>query len=273
MILHNHPIEWYLQKIRAGEHFSLGMYGDGEWQCIFNAFGAKFTQNAEKTDYTPQLTQRMLDSLRFSPNPDKPPFYFAAPDTFKTNAQYFTYEKQIDVILGRLNRRIEFVEKNVWHREMCEGNLYPVIKELRSHNLVIVSNKMLRGLDFLKYDKFVEVGYPNAFQDMQRAVKECLEYGKAGIYIFACGIPAALFVQALHGKIKDSWFLDLGSIWDGFVGIGGQRATRREFYLHPEDWLKWVNKNLAGGTVPWEIKELPKVSWHGMGSLDINPTL
>lgn len=240
----------------------MGMYGDGEWQCIFNeAFGDRFKENCEGTTYTQDLSKAMLKSLDFKGEN----FYFSASDTFVKDPNFKSYATLIDKLPYH-----EYVEKNVWHREMCEGNLYPLIKELRNHNVCIIGNKMLKELTFLNYDKFIEVDYPNCYKDLERVTKEIIDYGKSGVYIFACGIPATLFVQAVHGKVPKSWFIDTGSIWDGFVGIGGQRATRREFYKHPETWKEWVDKNLK--EIEWH-RELPKVKWYGMGSLDINPNL
>lgn len=257
MNIKKYNLDWYVDKIRKGEHFSLGMYGDGEWQCIFNNFGGKFKENCEGTIYTPELSKAMADSLTF----DSPNFLFSASEDLVTMG----YDRKIDSIT-----KIDFVEKDMWHRAMCNGELYPLIKELRNHNVCIVGNENLKRLTFLNYDHFIDIGYPNSFEKLEQTKEEILKYGKEGIYIFACGIPATLFVQSVHNKIPNSWFLDLGSIWDGFCGIGGQRPTRREFYLHPETWIEWVDKNLKD--IEWQRK-LPRVKWHGMGSLDINQNL
>ncbi|GAI08398.1 unnamed protein product, partial [marine sediment metagenome] len=128
----------------------------------------------------------------------------------------------------------------------CNAELKPLIQQLRKMNVVIISNKALRKLDFLKYDKFIEIGYPNCYLDgtLDNAYIEAMKYNKPGVYILACGIPAILLAQKLHGKIKDSWFIDTGSIWDTFVGIGAQRPTRRYLYSHPKEYQEWLDKNL-----------------------------
>jgi len=261
MIIHDYPIDWYVDKLNNKEPFSLGMFGDGEWQCIFNAYGDRFSANCEGTIYSQELTRQMNESLKFKSDN----FYFAAPDTFQKVPEYFHYEGMVDKITD-----VEFVEKNMWNKAMYEAKLYPLIKALRDKNLCIISNSALRDLTFLDYDHYIGIDYPNCFPQLEETTQKILDYGREGVYLFACGIPASLFVQAVHGKIPNSWFIDLGSIWDGFVGIGGQRATRREFYLHPETWLEWVNENLKD--IEWH-RELPKRNWHGMGSLDINPNL
>lgn len=265
MKFNDYQIDFYIDKLKNNEPFSIGMYGDGEWQCIFNKWGRKFKENCEKTVYTKELTDAMVESLKFN----SPNFYFAT-DDFSLSGMG-EYNKMIDEVQELLKIDIDFVNKHIWHVAMYEARLTEFIKALLEKNVCIVSNKMLRGLTFLKYDKFVEIDYPNCYKDLERATKECLDYGKEGIYIFACGIPATLFVQRLHNKIPNSWFLDLGSIWDAFVGIGGQRPTRREWYLNPEEWKQWRNDTLKG--IKWETKELPVVEWYGMGSKDINKNL
>jgi len=243
MILKDYTLQYYIDKLKNNEYFSLGMLGDGEWQCIFNkALNENFDANCEGTLYDKELSIDMLRSLKFkSPN-----FYFSAPDTFKKVPDYYIYEEKIDELLKKLKVEIEFHEKNVWNKAMCDAELGPLIKQLRKMNVVIISNKALRKLDFLKYDKFIEISYPNCYLDgtLDKACLKAIDHGKPGVYILACGIPAILLAQRLHNKIKDSWFIDMGSIWDTFVGIGGQRPTRAHLYSHPKEYKEWLSKNL-----------------------------
>jgi len=243
MILKNNTLQYYIDKLKNNEHFSLGMLGDGEWQCIFNAAcNDKFSGNCEGTLYDKKLSIEMLESLKFKSDN----FYFSAPDTFQKVPEYYSYEKKIDKILKQSDLEIEFHEKNVWNTAMCDAELGPLIKQLRKMNVVIISNEALRKLDFLKYDKFIEISYPNCYLDgsLNKAYDEALRYGKPAVYILACGIPAILLAQKLHNQIKDSWFIDMGSIWDTFVGIGAQRMTREYLYSHPEEYKEWTDKNL-----------------------------
>lgn len=243
MILKDNSLQFYIDKLKNNEHFSLGMLGDGEWQCIFNkVFNDRFSGNCEGTLYPEKLSSEMFESLKFKSSN----FYFAAPDTFKKVKEYYSYEEKVDKLLTESNLEIEFHEKNVWNTAMCNAELYPLIQQLRKMNVVIISNKALRKLNFLRYDKFIEISYPNCYLDgsLDKAYEEALKYGKPGVYILACGIPAILLAQKLHNKIKDSWFIDMGSIWDTFVGIGAQRPTREFLYSHPKEYEDWKYKNL-----------------------------
>lgn len=231
------PLSWYVDRLRAHDPFSLGHYGDGELIAIFeDDVGGK---NAEGTVYTPELCKALQDSLRFKDER----FLFAVP----TDLHHVGLDQRLDKYLDRHGLRIDFVDKNVWNTEMREGRLGPFIAELRKHPVCIVSNKALRRCTFLNYDRFVEVGYPNCYGDILRAIEECLAWGReGGVVIVAMGLAGPVFVQALHGKIAGSFVIEVGSIFDTFCGIGGQRGFRKELYTDPDAYEAWWDKTFEG---------------------------
>lgn len=242
MVVHDKPIEFYVNKLKNNEYFSIGMYGDGEWIAIFKERIGK--TNAEGTIYTKELCDALEQSMYFQSEN----FYFSTPAGLK-NAQHTGIgEKKLDNWLSARNLNIEFLEKDSWNDWAREAKLYHFIQQLRQMNVCIISNKALRGLNFLGYDHFIEISYPNCFIDgsLENAYNEAIKYGKSGVYLIAAGLPAALLVQRLHNQIPNSWFLDLGSTWDGFVKIGAQRGWRQELYKDKERWLRWFDKNLYG---------------------------
>lgn len=239
MIVHDLPHEYWLARIEKGDIFSIGSYGDGEWEAIFHQkIGG---MNAEGTIYTQELCDDLSESLKFK----SPHFYFSSPAGLKRADWTGIGEEKIDRYLASQDVAIDFVEKDTWDKAVREGRFAPFIRQLRKMNVVVIGNKHLRGLNFLKYDKFVEVSYPNCHLEVDRVVEECLAYGKPGVYLFSAGLPAALMVQKLHGKIPDSWFLDIGSVWDAFVGIGAQRGWRAELYADEEKYKAWRALNLS----------------------------
>lgn len=240
MIIHDYSLEWYVEKLEKGETFSMGMYGDGEWLALFKERVGK--TNAEDTVYTEELCDELIESMSFF----SPSFYFSSPSVLKRADWSGIGEGKIDAWLHARSLNIEFVEKDMWDKRMKECTLQPFIRQLRKMNVVVVSNKALRGLDFLNYDKFVEISYPNCHPEVDRVVQECLDYGKPGVYLFSAGLPAALMVQKLHGKIPNSWFIDVGSIWDAFVGIGAQRGWRLELYADQQKYEEWKTNSLKG---------------------------
>ena len=129
---------------------------------------------------------------------------------------------------------MEFYEKEVWDLAMKACELQEFWKSLK--NVVFIGNKYHRGLTFLNYEHFIEIGFPNCYTDgsWERAYEEAMAHGKPGIYLVSGGLSTALLIQRLHGKIPNSCFLDLGSIWDVFVGIGAQRGFRNYMYEDKE---------------------------------------
>jgi hypothetical protein len=77
-------------------------------------------------------------------------------------------------------------------------------------------------------------------------VEAAKRYGKSAVYCVSAGVSAAIIIDQLHDTLPDSCLLDCGSIWDAFVGIGGQRQWRAELYANPKAWERWKRKNLYG---------------------------
>lgn len=228
MIVHNHPLEWYVNKLKNKEYFSQGMYGDAEWICIQEkSIGRK---NAEATIYTRALCRGLRESLNYL----DPSFYFSTP---KVLNKMGWYESFIDSIT-----KIEFVEKEVWDVGSRLGKMSPFISQLKKMRTCIISNKSLRGLHFLKYDEFIEVSYPNCFSEIESVMKQVQTVGNDCVYLISAGLPAAIIAQRIHSEFCRVFALDLGSIWDAFVRIGSQRGWRRELYADDLQYKKWLDQ-------------------------------
>ena len=226
MIIHEHPISWYVDKLRNEECFSQGMYGDAEWIALFgNRVGSK---NAEDTIYTPELCKVLRLSLEYRADN----FYFSVPEILRTLGM----EEEIDK-----HTQQEFVEKDMWDREARLGGLMPFIQQLQEMKTCIISNVNLRRLEFLHYDEFIEVSYPNCFPEMESVLDQVRVLGGGYVYLISAGLPAAILAQKIHEMFSDVFALDVGSIWDAFVRIGAQRGWRRELYADQKLYQDWQN--------------------------------
>lgn len=224
-----------------GEPFSMGMYGDGEWMAMFGARG----QNAEATNYAPVAYPLKLTLQYPADN-----YFFLAPEIIKSKKDTGIGEEAVDAFL-HLNRaeNIEWHEKDIWDKTAREAGLRPFIEQIRKMpNVTIISNKALRGLTFLNYKHFIEIDYPNwySIDEMRRLRKEIQSIPEPATFLVSAGLPAAIVTQEIHAFKKDSWGLDLGSIWDAFVGIGAQRGWRAELYNSSEQYELWKTKQLEG---------------------------
>lgn len=240
MVIVNHPLEWYVDKLQNNEHFSLGCYCDGEWIGLFHERIGR--SNAEGTVYTKELCDALEQSLYYKDDS----FYFSSAEVLKNRAWTTIGEDRVDQYLADRELQIEWHEKDMWDARMKECTMQPFIRQLRSMNVCIISNRNLMRLHFLNYDYFVEIDYPNCYDQIDRVVDQCLRYGKSGVYLICAGLPAALIAQRLHKQIPDSWFIDSGSIFDAFVGIGAQRGWRQALYSDQEKYNNWLIKSLTG---------------------------
>jgi hypothetical protein len=226
MIVHNHPIEWYVDKLVRWDYFSQGMYGDAEWICLFgDRIGGV---NAENTVYTKRLSDELRQSLTYRPSN----YYFSTPAVLKT----LGFESRIDSLTD-----IEFVEKDLpWDVQARLGGLVPFIQQLQKMPVTIISNSALRRLHFLRYAHFIEISYPNCHLELDRVIEEVKTIGGSMVYLVAAGLPAALFTQRIHSMFPNCFALDIGSIWDAFVGIGAQRGWRAELYADHRMYREWA---------------------------------
>ena len=117
-------------------------------------------------------------------------------------------------------------------------------------NTVVISNESLRPIHaFLPYDHFIEISTPNFHRQpggIENAAHQAIAYGKPAVYLVSAGMSAALIIDKIYDYIPDSFFIDCGSIWDGFVRVGGQRAWREMLYMDERRWTRWYRRNVYG---------------------------
>lgn len=240
MNIQNKPISWYIERLQNNQPFSLVHFGDGEWTAVFKNDGHEVgrfeRENAEGTIYTEPLCDELARTLEYKADN----FFVATPDDLK----YIGMAGQVDDYLKKRGMEIEFHEKDVWNKASVEGELGPFIKELRNHRVCVISNEAMRGLYFLNYNEFTEINYPNAYIHIDTII-DSTGYRGSNVYIVAAGLAGPCIVRRLHEQIGENGFIiEIGSIFDGFVGMGGQRGSRSEMYANPRKLMEWRRKNL-----------------------------
>lgn len=191
-------LQYYVDKLKAGEKFSLARWGDGEMYCMW---GSRSTHNANGCRYSPELRRALLDSMHHENDPT------------------FIYGMQ--EVYTRDRKRIEEEYPNIdWHdseflsRAVAEGKLFPLINQLQKMKIIIIGNESLFEFShkILKVKDFIKVPSSNCFD-----TPPDIPLLKDHVYLFSCGMAANVFISRLHRKI-DAWLIDVGHIWDPFVG-------------------------------------------------------
>lgn len=234
MKIRNEPLDWYIEKLQKGEHFAVTSMGDGEWIAVFK--DRVGSENAEGTVYTKELCDDLASTLAYQADN----FFHSTPG----DLEYTGLTGRIDKYLQEHDLDIEFLDKNVWDKAVRAGELGPFIGEIRRHATCVVSNEAMQGLYFLNARAFVEVGYPNAYENLVDAVNEAASVDCA-VYIVAMGLAGPVFVRELHKRIGNrATIIEIGSCFDIFCGMGGQRGWRSECYIDPRKVLEVRRKNL-----------------------------
>lgn len=244
MKIHSKTIDYYINRLRRNQYFSLAGYSDAEWYCIMGKREGELTALGQRISAVHGL--KLLEVLRrrqYTPN-----FLFAIPCCLQYLPSF--EDGEVRKFLFSKDINIECYERDSITDSLAEdAGLFPLIKQLHSLKCVIIGNKHLRGLSFLGYAHFIEVSSPNLHLEeggIEKAVSEALTYGEPAVYLISAGVSAAIIADRLHDEIPNSFFIDCGSIWDAFVGIGQQREWRAKLYSDPKKMKEWRHANLFG---------------------------
>ena len=241
-------IQYYVNLLAKKKYFAFAGYSDAEWFSILKYDIGKATGLGQILDE--HTGERLFDVIlrRYS----DPNFLFAVPFCFWEWEDFINAKigEKIELLLKAHNIDMAFYERDIVLDELAqEAGLYPFIHQLQQMKTVVIGNKDLARLDFLGYDHYIKISCPNLHLEeggIERAVENAQHYGQSAVYLVSAGMSAALIIDQLWGTIPNSFFIDCGSIWDAFVGIGAQREWRKKLYDNPAELERWKHDNLYG---------------------------
>lgn len=217
------PLAYYTEQIETGQPFTFQRYGDGDWNCIQRRHGF-----GDIDALRPGLRTSIVNSLTHA---------------YRDERYMMSIYVQNFAIDG-LDWLEEHVPNMRWHDEAVfgyasrDGQLYPFVKAIRELDvpIVIVGPPMLRAFNAFNVARFVEVSPVQtsaadtySWNDWQRVVRECLEVSGPAFFTFSMGLATKAVIWELFGKIgQQSWLLDVGSLWDVYVG---DRSRKYHFVI------------------------------------------
>ncbi|MEP7027492.1 MAG: hypothetical protein ABI960_02750 [Candidatus Eisenbacteria bacterium] len=218
-----HPLSFYSDKLAAGEAFSFSRFGDGEWDAIFRRPGA----NADAHEYFPELGARLAAALEA-----RPPYYIG----LQNHALKYDGRRIADWLNERAIRG-PFHNADVFGFANVLGTLGPFIAHLRRRPVAMIGPPHLRGIDHVfPYERYFEVPAVNCFLEADTITRELRAFGagRTGVvYAFSASMAANVMIHDLHPELgAENWLLDLGSIWDVYMGVRS-RGWFRQLDLGP----------------------------------------
>lgn len=230
MIVEKKPQEWYIEKLVNRDWFAMGLIGDGE------LIGAEKSRvdgmNAIEEVFTLPLCNDLDEVLR-----DAPDNYLIGTDpNFKGQHE----EKQLDSYPART-----YYDGTMWDKAVREGNLSPFIRQLRTMNVGIIGGSHLIPLGWMMGVKtHITIPSVNCYDRLEH-VLGCVKEMDCEVWLLMMGLVAPVAAYRLQKQNPDRFFIDIGSVFDVFVGAGTNRGWRSELYADKTLWKQCVDKNLA----------------------------
>jgi hypothetical protein len=248
--IHEEPIGFFIDKLQRNDYFSLAGFSDAEWFCMLVMRAGDTTALGQILD---PVHGRKLRGVMERRQYDRR-FLFAIPKVLWTLPNFD--DGSIDRFLIQHDIEIEAYERDLITDHLAmQADLYPLIAQLQKMDTVLIGNEALVGMkEILFLKEFISVSSPNLHLEaggIEKAVNDVKAYARRWqlnptVYLISAGVSAAVIIDQLHDQIDCSWFIDCGSIWDAFVGIGSQREWRSQLYANPELLEQWKRYCLTG---------------------------
>jgi hypothetical protein len=237
-------IHYYVERLLTGRNFCFPGYSDAEFYCMMGLRHGTTTGLGQIIDI--KHGRRLLDVMQKRQNNTK--WLFAIPKCLH-GLPYFQ-QRPIDTFLKQNQVDITAYERDMVLDDLArDAGLFPFIAQLQNMDTVIIGPKDLERLHFLDYKAHFAIPSPNLHMEdggIERAVDRVIAKGYKAVYLISAGVSAPIIIDYLYSWCPDNFYLDCGSIWDAFVGIGGQRQWRADLYESPSKLEAWRRKNLYG---------------------------
>lgn len=224
-------LEQYIDRINSGEPFALARYGDGEFASILGHSG----QNCDGVRYSDllckALTRTLLDSKSYDYG-----ILAVAVRLFRNSIEKFHQMHDLD---------IPWIEATFLVAANRHGKLRPFIKCLQKRRIIYVGPSHLAEISkFLPITEHIAVHPTNAFAHWEQTAETILSRRGKGDFIgISCGPTSEVLIHTIYDELKDSHaIMDLGSIWDGYVGVNSRKYMRRVTWKN----IREVNLGRAG---------------------------
>lgn len=225
-------LDYYVSLLKSKTPFSFSRFGDGEWNAMFNVPGA----NCDGHEYLPQLGADLRNAFTRRDTY----FYAMQPHAIRQGGA------KIAAFLKKHRIRECWHNTEVYHHANNAGELYPLVEQLRTMNVVVIGPNYLRGLNkkVFRYSHFIEIPRTNCYMVKDAVIKQILELQAKDpspkVFAFSASMASNVMIHELYPYIgKQAWLIDFGSLWDVYM----EQMSRGYFSLG--NWQEKTEKNLG----------------------------
>jgi len=219
-------LQFYVDKLNAGEQFCFARYGNGEWDLVL---GRGTHTGSRSQTFTSELHEAMRGTLTDA----RAGMHYAIQTGYLTTLRMMP---SIEKWLAAHALSLAWHEGDVFHHASGRGQLAPLVNALRQRSVVIVGPPWLERLPFA--DAMVELRPQNCWQDADVIAAQVRMYRDC-VVSFSAGPAAKVLIHRLYPEMSEhSWLIDFGSLWDVYCG----KRSRR---YHRQMTKKTIEKNIG----------------------------
>lgn len=212
-LFYKKPFDFFMNKIKNGEHFKHVRFNDGELYAIQGKLLLKPTIDGHL--YYLDMGVELKDILL---NYSKSDHYFLA-----SAINWYSTNKELKAVIDEhknLNPNISFVDADF----IRDSHLYysdkyiMLLDELKGKNVTIIgANRFTKLRKFLDFD-LIEIPSNNCYSakdDVIEQIRNVNETTDNNYYLFSASMPTNIIIDAFKDDTKNT-YLSWGSTWDTF---------------------------------------------------------
>jgi len=235
MKVKNPGLSYYVSRIESGYPFSFVRFGDGEWTAGILRDRNRTTSGSQALDI-PELQK---DMRRVFTNCHVARNYIPSlrPTSLKPEVETW--------LEGNVPKGVVWHDCRVFYLNSAHGKLFPFIDALQHLDIpiVLVGPVRLWTLRFsglLPEAKLIVTPDVDCYVLKGQLIEQILNIKQPACIMFTAGPAAKVMIHQLYPVIgHHSYLLDLGSLWDVYVG----HVTRK---YHKTMTLETIEKNSLG---------------------------
>ena len=199
-------------RIGAGRPFAFSRWGDGEWSCILGHGGS----NCDGHPYSKLLRLDLTAVLLARP-------------TYHLGMQAFALRRfgpAIEAWLARRGLGPTWVDADLFAMASWHDELTPLTDALACRAVILAGPDYLSALSLFKIARHIVIPERNCYVATAAtlaATDRALRHLPRAVVVISAGMSANILVHRLHAAHPRATLIDVGSLWEPYVG----RATRR----------------------------------------------
>jgi hypothetical protein len=248
----NLSLRYFVRKLHQREPFTFSRWGDGE---VLTLLGGPYLnmRNSNGCTFTPALSEDLQRVLK-----NNHPYY-------KGLLGIANRKKgdELEAWLSNNSVSMRWYNGDLFLDASLNGNLFPLIEEIRERRVLYIGNERLKGLNhrgkgFFPYTTYIEPPAQNSHEVKERLlyeVRTAIRKHKIGFIGWSAGLASKVFIDDIYGRFPEVTQIDFGSLFDGYftpldhIQAMGRTGSRSYIRKGGHDWEQLLKDNTEGKNV------------------------